>query len=238
MRSQLKQERLLAAVLFAVAGAATACSPGSISADASVGPSGSTSPGTGAAVGGGGASGGPNNTFDHPDVTPNLFNTQPDGPPEVVARLHGCKKMRVATLGNVLTTLGVNVNDSTQLSAGQLYSAGADTLGAPHYDQRVREGAAVSVPQVGKMQDIFSAAPVQILAAVPNLPSCTVKGTAISMFDANGNLTDRGIACLTGAPATPDQVTLANKVITLASSPQLGQRMAIAVVLSAAHTCE
>src|SRR5690242_16358183 len=58
-------------------------------------------------------SGGSDNTFDHPsdqvDPFEVLARIQQEGPPEISSRLHSCQKLKYATLGNVLTQLGVDL---------------------------------------------------------------------------------------------------------------------------------
>ncbi len=65
---------------------------------------------------------GPTDTFDHPqqsvgsgvngitDPTLKLQSDEVIGTPDVVARLHGAQKMQCATLGRILTDLGVDLD--------------------------------------------------------------------------------------------------------------------------------
>jgi hypothetical protein len=73
---------------------------------------------------------------------------------------------------------------------------------------------------------------------MPNQAACMVAGQATQMFDAQGKCTQAGVSCLVGAQATQAQVDLCNQVLTEASSAQVGQAIAVATILSAAHTCE
>src|SRR5689334_13705895 len=68
-----------------------------------------------------------------------LEREQREGPPRYASRLHSCSKMRVATLGNVLASRGVDLAATDVLSAGFIYRASAVALGAPQYTDRVRE---------------------------------------------------------------------------------------------------
>src|ERR1051325_2047333 len=73
----------------------------------------------------GNASGGEDNTFDHPqtqiDVWELLARLQEEGPPKYTARVHSCPKIRYETIGRVLASRGVDIGNTTDLSAGQLY---------------------------------------------------------------------------------------------------------------------
>src|SRR5213075_3133619 len=61
-----------------------------------------------------------------------------EGPPKYTSRVHSCSKVRVATLGNVLRSVGVNVANTANLSAGQLYTSGFNAMGAPNFANRIR----------------------------------------------------------------------------------------------------
>ena len=73
---------------------------------------------------------------------------------------------------------------------------------------------------------------------MPNREECAVDGVGTEMFDAQGNCTARGIACVTGAPAQPAQIELCSEIAKRASTPEKGRIMAVAIVAAAAHTCE
>src|SRR5262249_27728818 len=84
-----------------------------------------------------GAAGGEANTFDHPDVMPNVFDVlqrrQEEGPPEFASRMHACRKLKSATFGQLLQSRGVNLTATAATSAGALYRSGAQALSAPRY---------------------------------------------------------------------------------------------------------
>jgi hypothetical protein len=63
-------------------------------------------------------------------------------------------------------------------------------------------------------------------------------GAAIALYDASGNVTSDAIAWLQGAPATQAQMDLFNNVKTSASTPAIGETLAVSSLLAAAHTCE
>src|SRR5690349_7050551 len=72
------------------------------------------------------ASGGQNNTFDHDfddrDPFDILSQEQTEGPPLIAMRLHSCQKMEYATMGAILSSLGVDLGNTNTGSAGLLYS--------------------------------------------------------------------------------------------------------------------
>lgn len=184
----------------------------------------------------------PSNTFEHPDLQPNpldvLNRIQQEGPPEITSRLHSCQKMRYATLGKVLGSLGVNLGNNQGNSAGGLYSNAGQAFGAPNYGARIREALAITTAGTTKLFDIFVAAAPEIITAMPNVGRCKVAGQSTSMFDGQGNCTLAGISCLQGYPATTTEQTLCNSVIGMASSQGVGQTVAVATILAAAHTCD
>jgi hypothetical protein len=210
-------------------------------------PSGTAGTGTGGDASGlglapGSAAGGTGNTFDHPDSQVDPFavlqRIKDEGPPEVSTKLHSCQKMKYATVGNVLTQLGVNMGATGSTSAAQLYKNGAQAMGAPNYGARVPEAIEITTAGATKLFDIFTQAAPEIIAAMANLKACQKAGTATQMFDAQGHITLDAIACITGAPAVQAQADLANQAITEASTQTIGQTIAVATILSAQHTCE
>jgi hypothetical protein len=144
--------------------------------------------------------------------------------------------MKYATVGNVLAQLGVNMGATGATSAAVLYKNGGQAMGAPNYGARVAESIELTTAGATKLFDIFVQAAPEIIAAIPNV--ATKGGAAIQMFDANGKCTADGIAFLQGAPATQAQIDLCNNVLGSASSAQIGQTLAVATLLAAAHTCE
>lgn len=189
----------------------------------------------------GGTAGGMGNTFNHDnneiDPFAVLQRIQQEGPPAISTRMHSCQKMKYATVGNVLAQLGVSLGGNGT-SAGALYSGGAQALGAPNYQARVPEALALTTAGATKLFDIFVQAAPEIIKAMPTNPSCMVAGAATNMFNADGSCTSAGVSCLQGAPATKAQVDLCNSVVGSASSATLGQTIAVATILAAAHTCE
>ena len=191
------------------------------------------------------ASADPSNTFNHEsnqvDPFAVLARIQEEGPPEVSSRLHSCQKMKYETLGNLLTQLGVNLGAQGQNgipTAGDLYNGGSQAMGAPNYGARVPETIELTTAGATKLFDIFVSAAPEIIAAVAAGNVCKKAMMPTLLFDANGKMTLDGIACLTGAPASQMQADLANQAVGEASTPDLGKTIAVAAILSAAHTCE
>ncbi len=183
--------------------------------------------------------GGTDNTFNHdldnPDPFAVLQRIQDEGPPEIATRLHSCQKMKYATLGNVLSDFGVDLGSTgNPPTAGQLYSGGGQAMGMANYGARVAETIELTAAGATKLFDIFTQAAQEIIAAMPNSSRCM----GINMFDASGHCTLAGVTCLQGAPATQEQVALCNQALSEGSSPQIGQSVAVATILAAAHTCE
>jgi hypothetical protein len=194
----------------------------------------------------------PGNTFDHDstlgeddaarDPLEIAKQREEEGPPEVRTRLHSCQKLPIATIANVLTDLGVDVNAKAAQgqppSAGDLLKGGGTALGAANYPARVGEAIVWTAAGAAKQFDIFVQAAPVIIQNLPNAPLCQVNGTGPQMFDANGQCNADAISCLIGRPATPEHVAICNSLVVSASTPEKGQAIAVATMLSAAHSCE
>ena len=137
--------------------------------------------------------------------------------PSIAARMHSCQKIPYDTLGALLTSRGVNLNAGANgrlPSAGQVYKAGAATLGAPNYATRTREVIAQTTSGATKLMDVFLMAAPEIIGAMPGVAACKVRGVPAQMFDNNGLCTKEGVACLVGGPATQAHVDLCNQIIS------------------------
>ena len=191
---------------------------------------------------------GAHNTWDHQaqlvgsgvngitDPAQKLMDDQVIGTPDVVARLHGAQKIQYATLGRILTDLGVNLASTAATSAGLLYAQGQGALGVAVYASRVPEMIIPSTSALAKEYDIFVAAASEILTS--NLAS-SKRCPGVTIIDATtGDFTQDGISCLLGKPAKADHLTLANQLVSQASTTATGQELAIATLLAAAHTSE
>jgi hypothetical protein len=184
-------------------------------------------------------SAGENGTFEHENDYADPFEVLSRiselGPPEVQARLHACQKMKFSSLGNLLSSLGVNVAGN---GAGALYRNGGGAMGVPNYAARIAEALENTTAGATKMFDIFVQAAPQIITNMPNADACKVAGVGTEMFDAQGKCTLDGISCLQGSPATQAQKDLCDSALTAASTPEIGRTIAVATILAAAHLCE
>lgn len=187
-------------------------------------------------------SGNEDTTFDHmndQDVDPweLLARMEEEGPPEFSSRLHSCPKMKYATIGRVLASRGVDLA-AGGTTAGGIWTDSDQALGVANYAARAPEAIDLTTASAAKLFDIWVAAAPEIIANMPNRPECMVGGVGTSFFNASGQCTADGISCLIGLPATLNHVQLCNVVVTSASTPELGQTIAVAALASAAHTCE
>jgi hypothetical protein len=190
----------------------------------------------------GSTSGNETNTFDHMNdgISPweLVDRLTKEGPPRYTSKVHSCPKVRYRTFGAVLASVGVDVGSTTNLSAGQLYATGDNAMGAPNFANRIRENISISTSGASRSFDIFAAAAPEIIAAVPNLERCKVNGQSASLFNANNQCEASGITCLIGVPAEAAHLDLCNLTIQRASTPAVGQRLAVAALMAAAYTCE
>jgi hypothetical protein len=193
------------------------------------------------------SSGGTGGTFDHMnDDTVDPFQVlariQEEGPPEVATRMHSCAKMKYATMFNVLKSMGTTMT-GTGVTPNGLYTSGAGALGKPDYTNRIAESTQLTTAGAVRLYDIMVAAAPQMISAMPTNTRCATNGTAAAMFDASGNCTMAGIACITGAPATQAQQDLCNSAVASNTTDKVGtntvgQIIAVASLASAAHSCE
>jgi hypothetical protein len=181
---------------------------------------------------------------------PPATDTPPAGQPlplDIASRMHGCQKVGYTALGTFLAGHGVNLAlKSTPPSAGQLYAGATGAFGVPQPDTRTREPSFLTTSGATKMFDIFMQAALEI---IPNIgtpalaPDCTVNGANSPMFDSSGACVQDSVSCLIGRPATPDDLILCNLILAKADPTNPAdvatkQQIAVATMLSAAHTCE
>lgn len=209
---------------------ASACSDGLDDTDDGTPPPGSTS-------------GGDDNTFDHEndgfDPFAVIDRLDKEGPPKFRSFMHGCMKLHVATLGNVLTSVGVNLALNTDGSAGKLFREGANALGGPNFANRIRENAGITTSGASREFDIFAAGAQEIIDNVPSLARCKVNNVGAQIFDPTTNACRAdGITCITGVPATAAHLDFCNIAVSTASSLATGKRLAVAAIMAAAFTCE
>src|SRR5688500_5554600 len=85
-------------------------------------------PGVGDPGTGGTTSGDPENTFDHDNsgISPweLVDRLTKEGPPRYTSHVHSCSKVRYANMENVLRSIGIDVANNGDLTAGQLYRDG------------------------------------------------------------------------------------------------------------------
>jgi hypothetical protein len=188
----------------------------------------------------GSTSGNEDTTFDHDNsgISPweLLERLQKEGPPTFTARVHSCPKVRYRTLGNVLTGIGVNVENTTALSAGDLYRNGFNALGGPNYANAIRENIGISTSGSSRLFDIFVSASDEVINGFTNGTIGRCPGAQI--FDANNSCRPDGITCLIGTPATTRHLDFCNLTIAGATDVTVGRRLAVATLLAAAYTCE
>jgi hypothetical protein len=158
------------------------------------------------------------------------------GSPEVTSRQHGCGKMSIASIGQLLQSRGLTgkgaVPQGSQTGVG-IFNAG-DTppaLGAANYEGRTGESPFASTSAISKMFDIYTMASYDAVAAGWSAPACP----NVQLTN-GGQITKDGLTCLMGKPATDEHVAIANDAI--AKNPTDGAKIAIASILSAAHTCQ
>ena len=197
------------------------------------------------------SSGGTTNTFSHEDdstVDPFqvLARIQEEGPPEVATRMHSCAKMKYVTLGRLLSGVGIDPTTGSTTSAGGLYKSGAGALGKADYANRLAESVGLSTAGAVRLYDIFVAGAPAIVAAMPMQARCMVAGAPTNMFTTDGSVcTPEGITCVTGAPATQQQKDLCDSAVQSnttdmvgTSALTVGQVVAVASLMAAAHSCE
>jgi len=188
----------------------------------------------------GSTSGSEEQTFDHEngfDPWELIDRLATEGPARYSSRVHACPKVRYATFGNVLRSLGVNTGVVTQLSPGQLYRDGYAAMGGANFTNRIRENISITTSGASRAFDIFAAASQEIINAMPTLARCQVGGAPAVLFDVNTCRAD-GITCLIGTPAQPAHVDFCNLTVANATTTDIGKRVAVAALLAAAYTCE
>lgn len=89
-----------------------------------------------------------------------------------------------------------------------------------------------------KLFDIFVQAAPEIIANLPNVDQRKIDGTGPAMFDDKNQCNPDAVSCLIGRPATPEHLAICNSVVKAASDIETGKKIAVATMLSAAHSCE
>jgi hypothetical protein len=184
-------------------------------------------------------------TIDDPTFDPGgedpwtaLERDQREGPPRYTSRVHSCAKMRVATLGHLLESRGVNLDATDELSAGFIYRGSTVALGGPKYTDRVRETLELGIATASKLFDIYVQAAPELIASMPTKAACMKFGAPAQLFDVNNKCLASGFSCLMGLPASPEHLAICNETVKRAADVASGKRMAVALLAAAAHTCE
>lgn len=193
-------------------------------------------------------SGGEENTFSHYDDLSEgggkdpfeiLAQRQEEGPPEIRTRLHSCRKPQLRALRGILEGFGVNIDASgNPAPAGQLFREGRDALGGANYGSRTPETVTWTNSGATKMLDIFVMAAPEIIANISTVPHCQIDGVGPQMFDANDRCNEDAVTCLIGRPATEDHLAVCDAAVRAGTDIERGKTVAVAALLSAAHTCE
>lgn len=166
---------------------------------------------------------------------------------EVDSRLHGCQKVSYSALQNLLVTRGVDINLlSNPDSAGELYKGAKDTFGVPPLDSRMNERSFHTTAEATKLFDIFLRAAPEIVANMSDstkAPACVLNGQSKPMFTADNKCVFESVSCLLGRPATSDDMTLCNNLVSKANPMNMSdvtnkKYIAVATLLAAGHTCE
>lgn len=196
----------------------------------------------GAAPSSPGAADVPYNTFNHENVQVSDLQIASrdldEGDPSIAVHLHSCQKLKYATLGKLLASRGVNMSNPDAGSAAGLYKNGSQAIGAPDYAARTSEAVVPTTAGGTKLDDIFIAAAPEIIANIGTAPDAQLGGKPVAIFDSTGACTTDGLTALAGYPATAQQVTICNQIVSSSSTPQVGQRVAVAAFLSSANFCE
>jgi len=192
--------------------------------------------------------GGEDTTFDHSNdpggAAPGADFTPPEpaqikliGSPEVTSRLHSCGKITLKSLGDILASRGLTgggTRPAGALSGQAIFAQGATgpAFGAANYNGRVPEAQFASTSAMAKMFDIFTMASYDAITPTWTAPACP----GVKVVGADGKFTQDGLSCLMGKPAKAEHLAIANDAI--AKNPTDGAKIAIAALLSAAHTCQ
>lgn len=195
-----------------------------------------------------GTAGGEGTTFDHANdpgaATPGSDFQPPEpgqvkvvGSPEITSRLHACGKISVKSLGDILASRGLTgggTRPAGALSGAAIFAQGGSpaALGAANYNGRVPEAPFASTSAMAKMFDIFTMSSYDTVAPAWTAPACP----GVKVLGTDGKFTKDGLSCLMGKPAKDEHLAIANDAIV--KNPTDGAKLAIAALLSAAHTCQ
>ena len=176
-------------------------------------------------------------TFDHMNNNPFdiLAQHAEEGPDNVRTRLHSCGKIRYKSLGNFLESRGVDLDATSGTNiptAGELYTAGADALGAAQYAAGRAEEPFASTAAMTKLLDIYVQAAPEVIANLSGTAACA----GATPFQTDGDCNYEAFSCIMGRPMTAEDMTLCN-LVAHDDSPN-AQPITVAVFLAAGNTCE
>ena len=132
-------------------------------------------------------------------------------------------------------------------TAAFLYFTGQDAVGVAKLDSRLAEREEHSTASAMKVFDIFVQAAPELIANIGDpakAPACTMGGKNQPMFDSkDGSCVEDSVSCLLGQPATDDHMLLCNLIVQKANAADptdliKKRNLAVAVLLSAAHSCQ
>lgn len=202
-------------------------------------------PGSPGDTGPSGSSDDPDNTFEHPDFNNPFDDVGSSAPADYLARIHGCKKIKISSLGRILTSRGADIQNGGQFSPADLYQTSDVPMGGARYDVLLRENLSLTTSAAVRAFDIWIAAAPQIETSMTTgLAACDNAGTPVQMFNAAGACTIEGIECITGRQATAAHLEICNRGTQDAVDDNLqfdaakGRQLAMSTLLASAHTCE
>ncbi len=164
-----------------------------------------------------------------PDPGQRALETAAAGGAVASARMHACGKLSLRAMRSLMVTRGTSAGSQGLVTN----AANAAALGAANYGGRIPEAPFASTSALGKAFDIYVSASTDIVNATWAPAACPgVKLTE------NGKFTKDAVSCLIGKPARPEHMALADDLVAQAATPAEGQRIAVAALLAAAHTCE
>jgi hypothetical protein len=169
------------------------------------------------------------------DIEAKKADDQKNGGADLVARMHGCGKVPYATLKRYLTSRGVNMANTADGSAGQLFAEGSNALGAPAYKGRIREAMFPSTAAHAKLFDVLVAAANEMKQPLPGgLGAAGGACPGVSVVTA-GKFNKDAASCILGTEASEDVMNQVTDI--MAGNAGDGVQIAIAALLTSTFTC-
>ncbi|MBK8936502.1 MAG: hypothetical protein IPM79_02335 [Polyangiaceae bacterium] len=124
-------------------------------------------------------------------------------------------------------------------TAGQLIKGGGTALGGAELRRARGRDIVWTAAGAAKLFDILGQAAPGIIATLPNSAAVPDRRRRPTGLHGRGRTcVEDAISCLIGRPATPDHVAICNSLVASASDIETGKKVAVATLLSAAHSCE